>query len=427
MIHLQRSILILDDHPAQRLATVLLLGTLGYHNTYVAANGAAALDQLDQLGTIDIVLCDIRMSQMDGIAFLRQLAHRQLPPSILICSAADESLRRSLIFLASQLGLHVLGDVQKPIPANFLHQLLQRHVSKSAPNDPMPSMPPAELDLHLRDAFSLGDCITYYQPQYALQTLHATGVQLQCFWQHPTHGLLPSAAWMPQMTAQQRYAVSWHIAEQGLQLACALVQRPRPLNVSIPLHDIHLQSAWQLEAIQDYVERHRLSPTALSLELDATHFSQLSPAAIENLIRLRLKGCHLTMRIDALNVPSPRQLYELPFNHLMLDAHHLWPAENPSAYRADMAGVITAAAALGIRVITNNIDSWQQNQLLLHMGCPFGVGQWYASPMEEHTFSQWLHGADLQRFGTNRQSPTLRQRPSFSCPNTVDRQAPRFN
>lgn len=426
-MHLQQSILILDDHPAQRLATVLLLGTLGYHNTYVAANGAAALDQLDTLGTVDILLCDIRMSQMDGVAFLHQLAQHPLKPSLLICSAVDESLRKAMVFLASHLGLHVLGDMGKPMQPNFLHQLLQRHTSTPQFSVPPSSAPPTDLDIDLSDGFSLQDATTYYQPQYALQGLDVTGVQLQRFWRHPTHGLLPCAAWTSHLAAEQRHALHWKTIEQGLQFACALHQRALPLNVSIPLHDIPPQSAWQLDRIQDYVERHRLSPAALSLEVDAAHFSQLSPAALENLLRLRLQGCHLTLCADPTHVPSLRELYELPFNHLMLDAHHIWPAGKPSAYRADMAALITAAASLGMRVITKNIDSWQLNQLLLHLGCSFGTGAWFAAPMEEHAFSQWLHPAHRQRSSTSRPWPMRRQPPSFSCLSTTDRRERCFN
>ncbi|WP_304359225.1 EAL domain-containing protein [Collimonas fungivorans] len=392
----QQSILVLDDHPAQRMATLLQLAALGYHDTCQAADGAAALEQLDRMEHLDIVICDIRMSHMDGIEFLRRLASHRLRPSILICSAVEESLRRSVLFLAAQLGLPVLGDIGKPIPVHFLSKLLQRHGCRPPPAEPtLAAAPFAALDIG--SALPLAEFSACYQPQYALHSLDITGVEIQCVWQHPLRGRLPAAAFMPLLAADQRQALNRHIAEQGLHFVSALQRRDLTLNVSLPLADLQLRAASLPDAIQDCLERYRLSPASLSLEVQAADFAQAPLVAIENLIRLRLKGCHLTLQADATSLPALYRLHELPFDQIKLDARHIWPAEHPAAYRADTAAVMASAASLGIQVLATGIRNWQQNQVLLHMGCQVGTGEWYAQPMDEPAFLQWIYPALEQR------------------------------
>lgn len=395
MINQQQSILVLDDNPAQRMATLLQLAMLGYHNTCEAANGAAALAHIDRLDQLDIVICDIRMSQMDGIEFLRRLAAHRLRPAILICSAVEESLRRSVLFLAAQSGLPVLGDIGKPIPSLLLGKLLQRQPAGAAAAAPEP----AELHDTLGGHIFLGDFSAYYQPQYALHTLDMTGFQIQCRWQHPLHGLLSPSLFMPQLSADQRYSVNRHITEQGLRFISTLQRRDLTLNVSAPLADVQLQSAGLPDMVQDYLERYRLSPASLSLEVNTADFAQAPLVTIENLVRLRLTGCHLTLQADPASLPSLQRLHELPFDQLKLDARHIRPAGGHDNGRADMSATMATAASLGIQVIVDGVHNWQENQVLLHLGCQLGSGDWYAEAMDEQAFSQWIQPALRQRLG----------------------------
>lgn len=375
------------------MATLLQLAALGYKNTYEAADGAAALQQLDRLNNLDIVICDIRMSQMDGVEFLRRLAMHRLRPAVLICSAVEDTLRRSVLFLASQLGLPVLGDIGKPIPAPFLGKLLQRHAAPPGATHLAPPLAPTDIDRAILST----DCHACYQPQYALQTLDVIGVDIQCCWQHPVHGLLSASSFIRSLDAGQRDSLGWHIAEEGMALVSRLPRRDLTLNVSIPLAGPQLQSAILADIIQNHLEHYRLSPASLSLEIDAANVAGASLVAAENLIRLRLKGCHLTLRLDPADLSPLHRLHQLPFDQIKLDARHVWPEEYPAGQRIDMAAVVDAATRLGIQVITDGITNWQQNQQLLHMGCQVGSGKWYAPPMHAAAFSHWIYAALLQR------------------------------
>jgi len=81
----KRRILIIDDEENMRHMLSSVLGRLGYE-AESAANGQSGLDALNN-GTFDVVLCDIRMPEMDGMEFLRQAAANGITATIIMMSA----------------------------------------------------------------------------------------------------------------------------------------------------------------------------------------------------------------------------------------------------------------------------------------------------------------------------------------------------
>ena len=85
------AILVVDDSPAIRMAMVLQLHDLGYHNTCEAADGRVALDMIRRQ-LFDLILLDIEMPHLDGFGVLDALKNEsfigQLP--IIVTSGLDE-------------------------------------------------------------------------------------------------------------------------------------------------------------------------------------------------------------------------------------------------------------------------------------------------------------------------------------------------
>ncbi|MDA8083778.1 MAG: response regulator [Nitrospiraceae bacterium] len=71
---MKKKILIVDDESAIRQLISLILRTEGY-TVLEAVHGRDALDKIDG-GVIDMVITDLRMPQMDGISFTRELRNR---------------------------------------------------------------------------------------------------------------------------------------------------------------------------------------------------------------------------------------------------------------------------------------------------------------------------------------------------------------
>ncbi len=80
-----KRILVVDDEESIRLSLSALLGRRGYH-VVEAASAKAALNLIDK-EEIDVVLCDVRMPDMDGIELTRAIVSGELPPTVIVMSA----------------------------------------------------------------------------------------------------------------------------------------------------------------------------------------------------------------------------------------------------------------------------------------------------------------------------------------------------
>lgn len=66
-------VLVLEDHAFQRSVAVNMLRTLGCREIFEASDGAQALALLQEVGTVDVALCDLQMEGMDGLEFLQRV------------------------------------------------------------------------------------------------------------------------------------------------------------------------------------------------------------------------------------------------------------------------------------------------------------------------------------------------------------------
>ncbi|MGM0450289.1 MAG: LytR/AlgR family response regulator transcription factor [Pseudomonadota bacterium] len=86
----EHRILIVDDEaPARDRLRRLLEAMEDCHVCAEAANGAEALEQA-AAHKPDIVLMDVRMPGMDGIAAARELTAQSTPPAVIFCTAYDD-------------------------------------------------------------------------------------------------------------------------------------------------------------------------------------------------------------------------------------------------------------------------------------------------------------------------------------------------
>jgi len=120
------TILVVDDNPVSQR---LLAHTLRKHEHVVvtALNGADALTELNARA-IDLVITDLAMPEMDGIALLQAIhadpRWQNLPVLMLTASAADHDR-----MIARQAG--AAGFMTKPTSSNELIETVTRCLNKA--------------------------------------------------------------------------------------------------------------------------------------------------------------------------------------------------------------------------------------------------------------------------------------------------------
>ncbi len=79
--------LVVEDHEFQRSMIVEMLEDLGVQSMHEAADGFSALEVTRELNhAFDIIVTDIDMPGMDGMAFIRRLGEAKVRASLIITS-----------------------------------------------------------------------------------------------------------------------------------------------------------------------------------------------------------------------------------------------------------------------------------------------------------------------------------------------------
>ncbi len=133
------TILVAEDDEDNRLVMKMLLELRGYR-VVTAANGQEALEVAERARP-DLILMDLRMPQLNGLATARQLRQHRLPQlqrvPIIALSAYDPAQHRNVALAAG------CDDyVTKPINYDLLEQLIKDFLRDKRPDSGQLPPPP---------------------------------------------------------------------------------------------------------------------------------------------------------------------------------------------------------------------------------------------------------------------------------------------
>lgn len=197
MASLPLRVLVLEEHLFQRSVAVSLLMQLGCREVLQASSSGEALAILQEAGPVDVVLCDLQMEGMDGLEFIQRAGATGQLGAIIISSYLPFDVRRTVRQMGALLGLHMLGDIGKPLQAETLRQLLEDYLSRQPAV--LSSLTDMELanEEQVRRALLDEQLEPYYQPKFDLKTGEVLGVEVLARWNHPFKGLLSPATFLP--------------------------------------------------------------------------------------------------------------------------------------------------------------------------------------------------------------------------------------
>ena len=119
MTAVERHILIIDDEAPMRHMLRMVLERDGY-TISEATSGRQGLDRL-QSGHYSLVLCDIRMPEMDGLVFLRELS-RKFPSTSVIMITAYGGVESYL----EAMNLGAYEYLHKPVRLDELRSVMKK-------------------------------------------------------------------------------------------------------------------------------------------------------------------------------------------------------------------------------------------------------------------------------------------------------------
>jgi EAL domain-containing protein (putative c-di-GMP-specific phosphodiesterase class I) len=389
-------VLILEDNPFQMMALHQMLNANQVFDVLTADNVEAAMGSLDRRGPVDVAICDLQMDGRDGLSLIGHLAATGLARSVIILSSAEQSVLDGAAQLARQQGIDVLGVMRKPASVAAIGGLLSKwlRIKSGTADEPEPSSDadPKKLAPLDADRDYSSQWIAHFQPKVGLDG-ELAGVELLARWEHPEHGLLMPGRFLPLVEqAGQMAALTWHMLEMALNLSYQqLLSRGRALPVAVNIPPVMLDEPDFVPRLLVLLERFPVRPQMLTLEVVEQSARQMAVVQFENLLRLRMAGCRLSVDDFGTGASNIQRLLELPFSELKIPAEFVRGLADDRRKTAVVGGALFMAQKMALDVVVEGVETIDDFEALQMLGSPVIQGYFIARPMAEADLLKWLH------------------------------------
>ena len=380
--------LVVDDHAFQRSMLVRMLKRLGVLNIEEAADGAAALTVCDST-PIDIIICDLDMPGMDGMAFIRHVGESGINASMILSSALDRALVASVGTMTRAYGIHLLGTIEKPTTPQRLQELLGLYRVPTAHKVGV-AAPTFSLD-EICAGLAAGQFEPFFQPKVDIASGRLKGVEALARWRHPEHGVVAPQSFIETLEGSGLIdELSWQMIEQSARWGREWRSAGLDISVSVNISLSSLNKASFADRIAGLVESQKLDPRHMILEVTESTAMTNVGQALENLARLRIKGFGLSIDDYGTGYSSMQQLTRVSFTELKIDQSFVTDAAANETCRVVLESSLDIAKKLRLCSVAEGVETEADWAMLQASSCNLAQGYLIGRPMEGKDLLGWV-------------------------------------
>jgi len=253
------------------------------------------------------------------------------------------------------------------------------------------------LENDLKFALSKNQLQVHYQPIIALQDGKLTGFEALVHWQHPRQGLLTAGQFLA--IAQETgliLPIDWWVFEE----ACSKIQawqKEYPiepsLKASINLGSSILLQADLIQSMQKSLAKTGFAPQNLVLEITENIISQNIDMLGQTISKLKTAGIGVEIDDFGKEYSSLLYLKSLSIDALKIDRLFVRMITEEGRDNEIPRMMINLAHGLQIDTIAEGIETAFQLSCLREMGCDYGQGYFFSSPLAEKEAQSLLEKA----------------------------------
>ncbi len=239
-----------------------------------------------------------------------------------------------------------------------------------------------EMGNELRMAISRDELTVFYQPIVDIETSKTIGFESLLRWQHPVHGSVNPADFIPIAEAK---GLIGEIGQWVLQKSCEQIQRWNQtdeveLFVSVNVSIRQIAKEDFVSIVDQVLADTGIQPHLLRLEVTETVLMQNTEETIDLLNELRKTGIKISIDDFGTGFSSLSYLHKMPIDVLKIDRSFVSGMTHSSKHAAIVQTVVTLAQSLNLRVVAEGIETHQQLEALRKLGCRMGQGYLFSRP-----------------------------------------------
>lgn len=337
----------------------------------------------------DVILCDLNLSGIDGITFLRTVSETGYRGHVILLSSVDRSVLKAAENLVRSYGLGLLASLKKPLDQTSLIQALTEITPTHTQASSHPNLPQFSIN-DLKQSLS-NDCIElWFQPKISIQKERVVGVECLARWRHPEYGLLNPLNFVSLL---EKHDLIDRFTKIVLEKAALQLRKWNgaghrlKMAINLSMDNFHrLDMPEEFEAI---VKANGIRPSQIILEITETRLMENLNLSLEILTRLRLKGFGLSIDDFGTGFTTMENLKKLPLSELKIDRAFVTGAHTDEAARAILTSSIQLGKIFQLNIVAEGVETEQDWNYILESGCDEVQGFFIASPMNADDFLEW--------------------------------------
>jgi diguanylate cyclase (GGDEF)-like protein len=247
------------------------------------------------------------------------------------------------------------------------------------------------LDGILNEEIERNDLFLVYQPVIEFATGKISYIETLVRWRQPDGKILMPGAFI--QTAEKSGLIR-QLSEWVIDTACrelAEMQKHSPglrAGINLSMHNLHDFNL--MDKIQAVLDKYRLSPASLLLEITETGV-MLDPDQVIHLLgQLARKGFRLSIDDFGTGHSSLVYLKRLPVHTLKVDKSFVVDMDRDEENASIVRATIDLAHSLGLTVTAEGVETVTVLDRLQRMGCDYYQGYYVSKPMSMDGITAWL-------------------------------------
>jgi diguanylate cyclase (GGDEF)-like protein/PAS domain S-box-containing protein len=222
----------------------------------------------------------------------------------------------------------------------------------------------------LRRAIERDELVLHYQPKFDLETLQFIGFEALVRWEHPDHGLVPPAKFIPaaERTGLIRPLTMWAL-ESALRQQGAWRHGGYDVTVAVNLSVPSLQDLDLPGALQRLCMASGVPPERLVLEITESALISDPTSTMKVLAGLGELGCRLSLDDFGAGYSSLAHLQKIPINELKIDRSFVLSMVTERSATIIVRSIINLAHNLGLEVVAEGVEDYDTAAELASLGC----------------------------------------------------------
>ena len=232
---------------------------------------------------------------------------------------------------------------------------------------------------NIRRALQCGEFFPHFQPLVVLATGKLHGFEVLARWHHPEFGMVPPDQFIPMA---EKDGFIGEVSSQVLQKAFqAIAVHGKGLRLAFNISPLQLQDLALPEHIRRLAEVAGFSLEYATAEITESAMAENMTSARTITTALKAMGCSIALDDFGTGYSSLYHLKSLPFDELKVDRSFVSSMTIERESRKIVAAVVGLGQSLGLSTIAEGIETEEQADMLLRLGCDMGQGWHYGRPV----------------------------------------------